>query len=81
MSSDTPAESLESSDAEKVNQALGALQQGDAEQAEKLLLEVIANTPDDYKMITKSNGRLAIRFWDNTSSNFAKAADAARLNR
>ena len=55
---------LEPADAEKVNRAARAIQTGDAEGAEGLLMEVVRNCPREYVYEYKENGTLFVKFWD-----------------
>lgn len=59
---------FESSDAEKVDLACDAINQGNLDKAEPLLLEVIHNTPKNYSNeVSDGKDGLAIKFWDNAS--------------
>jgi len=53
----------ESTDADRVDQAIDALIDGDLARAQSLLLAVIANTPDDYAFSYEKDGELCIEFW------------------
>jgi tetratricopeptide (TPR) repeat protein len=55
---------LEKHDAERLDQALGALMAGDVRRAEPLLHAIIANTPDDYVTRYTTDAGLHIKFWD-----------------
>lgn len=54
----------ESTDAESVNAAIRALVSGSLEEAESLLLAVIANTPPEYSNSEEDGDRVSIKFWD-----------------
>lgn len=54
----------EATDAEKVNQALAAIQGGQDDVALQLLQEVIANTPERYEQEFEEDGTLHRKFWD-----------------
>lgn len=57
------ADSQETADVEKVHAALDALSQGKLDQAEQLLLEVIANTPCEYQNSVEDEDGISIKFW------------------
>lgn len=54
----------ETADAQKVDQAIATLRQGDLRTAERLLREVIANTPPNYVNAYDQDGTLYVKFWD-----------------
>ncbi len=56
--------SQEAADARKVDQAIATLRQGDLQTAERLLREVVANTPPDYVNAFEQDGALVVKFWD-----------------
>ena len=56
----------ESADAEKVDAAIAAIAAGNLNEAESLLLAVIANTPSNYSNVEDSADGIEIRFWDQT---------------
>lgn len=53
----------ESSDAEVVNEAMERIQNGKIDQAESLLLGVIANTPATYENTFETTEAKVIKFW------------------
>ena len=59
-----PDSDRESADAERVNEALQNLMEGDLDKAESLLLAVIANTPDEYVDSFEDDNGISIKFWD-----------------
>lgn len=61
-----PSTELESSDAEKVNTAIQAMNAGKLDEAESILLAVIANTPADYSNSKENDDSISIKFWDQT---------------
>ncbi len=63
MTSDSTA-TREAADADKVDAALELLSKGAFAQAEPLLLEVIANTPADYRHSLEDGEGISIKFWD-----------------
>src|SRR5262245_26234291 len=62
MSSDSP-KTPEADDADKVNDAIRRIKQGDLNGAEALLRQVIARTPAAYETRTETPDAIAIRFW------------------
>ncbi len=60
-------QNLELTDAKKVDEALGAIARDDIRAAERLLLEVVANTPPGYSNEQEDGGTASIRFWDQAS--------------
>lgn len=54
----------EAADAVKVDEAVEAIDAGDYEKAEKLLLEVVANTPEEYQNVIETEGTIYIKSWD-----------------
>jgi tetratricopeptide (TPR) repeat protein len=59
-----PKTALESVDAEQVNVAMDALAAGKFDEAESLLLAVIANTPSNYTNVIENADGLSIKFWE-----------------
>lgn len=57
----------EAADARKVDQALELLMAGNHKKAERLLLEVTENTPDDYQVVEEDAEGFDIKFWDQAS--------------
>ena len=53
-----------SDDMEKVEEAVRNIQAGNISDAQVLLEDVIANTPDDYRPEYEEDGTLCIEFWD-----------------
>jgi tetratricopeptide (TPR) repeat protein len=65
MTSDaTSTSDRESADSETVDAAVEAIAAGDLDQAESLLLGVIANTPSEYSNSEDSDEAISIKFWD-----------------
>ncbi|MCE9547426.1 MAG: tetratricopeptide repeat protein [Planctomycetia bacterium] len=56
----------ESTDAAKVDTALEAIIEGRLDEAEALLLAVIANTPSEYANSEENDQGIAIKFWSQT---------------
>lgn len=59
-----PTIDREAADAQTVNSAIEVLIRGDLDRAERLLLAVIANTPDDYSNVVTTGDGVSIKFWD-----------------
>jgi len=59
-----PRTETEAVDAKKVQAAIEHLRNGDVEGARCLLEEVIANAPDEYVYQYEEEGKLYIKFWD-----------------
>jgi tetratricopeptide (TPR) repeat protein len=57
----------ETADAERVETAIEALANGNLDQAERLLLAVIANTPTTYATSIEQSDSVTMKFWDNQS--------------
>jgi tetratricopeptide (TPR) repeat protein len=55
---------IETADAEKVDQALQALQRGDDRAGEALLLEIVRRAPATYVYQFEVGDELSIKFWD-----------------
>jgi hypothetical protein len=60
----SPNENRESFDAERVETALKAINSGDFEKAESILLDVIENTSLDYSNTKEVDDVISIKFWD-----------------
>jgi tetratricopeptide (TPR) repeat protein len=58
---------IELKDAEKVDQALQSVAQGDLRTAESLLQQVVANTPSEYRNMEEDNDGVSIKLWDQPS--------------
>src|ERR1051325_10273982 len=56
----------ETVDAEKVDKAMEALTRGKVEAARRILMEVVANTPEGYQKEFEQDGTLHRKFWDMT---------------
>lgn len=58
---------IESADVDKVDAALQSITSGRLDEAETLLLGVIANTPSDYANTEETGDVISIKFWDETT--------------
>jgi tetratricopeptide (TPR) repeat protein len=59
-------ESIAEQDSKKLNAAVETIVSGDFNTARRMLLEVVKNTPADYRFITEHpDGSLSIEFWNN----------------
>lgn len=65
MASDFTSD-LELSDAEKVDTAIEALKSGRLDEAERILLRVVANTPAHYANSCTDDQWVGVKFWDQT---------------
>jgi tetratricopeptide (TPR) repeat protein len=57
---------IERQDADKVEEAVTAIQQGQLDRARRLLEEVKANTPSEYAFQYEEGDALVMKFWDQT---------------